>query len=69
MYTYLRSSGASVSVANRFKGGAPSRVFEVVRKYQQTAIDLALEYNVDVNDIIDNMAQSEKEYEEVTYQE
>lgn len=65
IYTQLRSAGASTKQANRFKGAAPTKINEIVRKYQQTAVRLATEYKVDYNVIMENMSKSEKDYEEI----
>jgi ABC-type sulfate transport system substrate-binding protein len=64
-YTALRAAGASTRQANRFKGASPDKVFQVIQGYQGTAIRLATEYELDVNDVIENMAKSEKDYEEI----
>jgi len=64
-YTMIRASGASTSQANRFKASTPSKIFEVIHKYQETAIRLATEYGVDVDTITENMSKSEKDYEEI----
>jgi hypothetical protein len=65
MYTSLRASGASRKQANRYKGISPDRVQDVIDKYQNTAQRLAEEYDVDVNDITENMGKSEKTFEEI----
>jgi len=64
-YTALRYAGASTKQANRFKGASPDKVREVINGYSEAAIRLATEYGVDEADVTENMAKSEKSYEEI----
>jgi hypothetical protein len=61
----LRVAGASTAQANRFKNAAPSKIFDVVHKYQETAVRLATEYDLDADTITENMSKSMKDFEEI----
>jgi len=64
-YMMLRCAGASRGQANRYKGASPSKVLEIVKKYEITVKRLADRYGVESADIIKGMAMSEKDSETI----
>ena len=64
-YTRLRAAGAATRQADRFKGGSVLKIDDTIRKYQRSALMLALNYDVDEADIIWGMTHSTKGAEEI----